>query len=133
MSLVGRETELDVLRAAMARTESGEGGVVLLVGEPGVGKSRLAQAAAELAGQRGFDVVEGHASPSDVNLAYAPVVAALGRFLSVVPGRRRSTLVHGLDDLGRLLVDLPLAPPVPIADPALERARLFGVLARWTP
>jgi len=45
--LVGRHAELAVLDALVAQTAAGAGGVVLLAGEPGVGKTRLAREAAE--------------------------------------------------------------------------------------
>lgn len=128
-SLVGRDAELKALRAVIARTESGEGGAVLLVGEPGVGKSRLARAAAELAGQSGFNVMNGQGHASEANLAYAPVVDAIGRFLGAAAPDQRSMLIRDLNDLGRLFTGLGLAQPLPVADPALERGRLFGSLA----
>ena len=43
-SLFGRERELVELHAALRSAESGKGTLVLLVGEPGIGKTRLAQA-----------------------------------------------------------------------------------------
>lgn len=46
-SIVGRRRELDALRGWLDRTREGEGRLVLCVGEPGIGKTRLAQ---ELAG-----------------------------------------------------------------------------------
>ena len=46
--LVGRDRELDDLRAAMSHAAQGHGRLVLIGGEPGIGKSRLAD---ELAGQ----------------------------------------------------------------------------------
>ena len=47
--LVGRDAELAVLDALTTRARAGAGGVVLLTGEPGVGKTRLARAGAERA------------------------------------------------------------------------------------
>ena len=47
--LVGRNAELAVLDSLTARMRAGAGGVVLLTGEPGVGKTRLARAATERA------------------------------------------------------------------------------------
>ena len=45
--LVGREEELDLLFRRWSRAKSGEGQVVLLSGEPGIGKSRLTAAVLE--------------------------------------------------------------------------------------
>ena len=45
--LVGRDAELAVLDALITQAKAGVGGVVLLTGEPGVGKTRLARAATE--------------------------------------------------------------------------------------
>lgn len=45
--LVGRDAELAVLDALITQARAGGGGVVLLTGEPGVGKTRLAQAGTE--------------------------------------------------------------------------------------
>jgi predicted ATPase len=41
-TFVGREAERAEIRAALARAAAGQGGLVLLVGEPGIGKTRLA-------------------------------------------------------------------------------------------
>jgi dephospho-CoA kinase len=45
--LLGRDAELAVLNALITQAEAGTGGVVLLTGEPGVGKTRLARASTE--------------------------------------------------------------------------------------
>ncbi|MFC3895454.1 ATP-binding protein [Lentzea rhizosphaerae] len=60
--LVGRSEETSALRAAVARAGQGRGGAVFLVGEPGIGKSRLASELAAHAADRGFRVLRGRAS-----------------------------------------------------------------------
>jgi len=53
-SLVSRDAELAHLRDTFRRAASGHGGAVVLVGEPGAGKTTLAEAAAHIAGGAGF-------------------------------------------------------------------------------
>jgi hypothetical protein len=59
--LVGRDTELRRLRAALARAREGRGGLVLVSGEPGIGKSALGRAAVRDAESGGANVFFGHA------------------------------------------------------------------------
>lgn len=75
--LVGREDELGVLAAALDRMAAGDGGVVFLVGESGVGKSRLAREAASLASARSFLVLTGRAVQSSAPVPLRPVAEAL--------------------------------------------------------
>src|SRR5262245_2221696 len=49
---IGRQAELDTLRAALERAAAGEPGIVLLAGEPGIGKTRTAQEIFDHATQR---------------------------------------------------------------------------------
>jgi predicted ATPase len=51
--VVGRDTELESLRIALAEAEAGRGSVVVLAGEAGVGKSRLLGELAEVMRTRG--------------------------------------------------------------------------------
>ncbi|HUE30708.1 MAG TPA: AAA family ATPase, partial [Verrucomicrobiae bacterium] len=60
---VGREEEMNALEAALARAIEGAGQVVGLVGDAGVGKSRLCHELAERCRARGIRFVEGHAPP----------------------------------------------------------------------
>ena len=55
-SLVGRRWEMAALDAMVDRTIGGRGGVVTVVGPPGIGKSRVAREAAALAAGRGVEV-----------------------------------------------------------------------------
>lgn len=60
--LVGRDTELGTVEKALASARSGHGGAVFLVGESGIGKSRLAAAAADLAFASDMVLLRGRAS-----------------------------------------------------------------------
>jgi predicted ATPase len=59
--LVGRSRELDRVPAAIERAAAGAGSTVLLAGEEGIGKTRLAAEALLLARQRGFLTLTGTA------------------------------------------------------------------------
>lgn len=77
--IVGRAAELAALESALGETRAGRGGVVLLVGEPGIGKSRLVEEVARLA--EGAQVVWGRAWEAGGAPAYWPwtqVLRALG-------------------------------------------------------
>ncbi len=73
---VGREQERRGLLDHMERVLAGPGGVVLLEGEPGVGKTRLALEAAEDARWRGFEVSWGTCTPGALR-PFAPLVEVL--------------------------------------------------------
>ena len=68
----GRRSELAVIRGALDRAVSGRASAVALIGEPGIGKSRLATEAATLAGQAGFDIRWGRAWEAGGAPAYWP-------------------------------------------------------------
>ena len=80
--LVGRSEELRELRALVEAARGGLGGLVALVGEPGVGKSRLAREAQGLASGLGATCFTGRAAPSG-----GPFRALTNAFLSY--GRRQ--------------------------------------------
>ncbi|MGE2725977.1 ATP-binding protein [Mycolicibacterium pulveris] len=80
--LVGRRMELAAVEAAVRRAVDGRGGVVNVVGPPGIGKSRLAREAAAAAARRGAEVCwafcESHASDIPFHAVAALLRAALG-------------------------------------------------------
>src|SRR6185295_2652997 len=102
----------------------------------GIGKSRLARELRSRAESAEMIVLHGRAHVDAVELAYAPIHEAYGRFLRGLGERARAKVVSGLADLARLFGDLALAgagkTPAPIADPALERTRLFDAVALLT-
>src|SRR5690349_9018831 len=127
--LFGREAELARVDATLARLRAGQGGALLFSGEAGIGKTRLAHEAARRAAALGCQTLTGRGYPLQAELAYAPLVEALGRALRSREPLRRAPLLHGLPELGRLFAGLGL--PVPVAgDPAIERMRLFEAVAR---
>lgn len=62
MELAGRGGELATIRRLLDRAGRGGGGVLVLVGPSGVGKTAMLEASAEMAAQRGYEVV--HRSPA---------------------------------------------------------------------
>ena len=85
--LVGRSTEVEELDAAVtAVAEARRGSTLLLMGEAGVGKSRLAREALDIARRRRFSVLWGRATPSATQVAFRPLAEALlSRFRDAGP------------------------------------------------
>jgi adenylate cyclase len=81
--LVGREAELADLSGAIDQVGGGVGAVVSVVGEAGVGKSRLSAAARAHADERGLGWLEGRCVSYGGALAYWPYVEMLRAFAGV--------------------------------------------------
>ncbi|MBI3247938.1 MAG: AAA family ATPase [Deltaproteobacteria bacterium] len=79
--LMGRELEVGLLRERWRHAAQGSGQVVLLCGEPGIGKSRLVQALKEQVSLDGALQLELRCSPYYRNSAYHPILDHLQRFL----------------------------------------------------
>jgi class 3 adenylate cyclase len=77
--LVGREHELGILLERWAWAKDGDGQVMLLSGEPGIGKSRIVQALREQVGADRPAVLNHYCSPYHLNSALYPVIAQLER------------------------------------------------------
>jgi DNA-binding CsgD family transcriptional regulator len=75
--IIGRSEELAALAGLVADATDGRGGLAALVGEAGVGKSRLAREAAALAADRGLLVLSGRAVPAGSPLPFRPLSEAL--------------------------------------------------------
>jgi DNA-binding SARP family transcriptional activator/predicted ATPase/biotin operon repressor len=73
---VGRDDERRLLVDSLERVLTGSGGVVLIEGEPGVGKTRLTMEAAEDARWRGFEVSWGSCTPGALR-PFAPLIEVL--------------------------------------------------------
>ena len=129
---VGRERELAELRTLLERAAAGEGGLVLVGGEAGAGKTRLVRELALEASARGMLVLYG-ASDAAVSTPYEPPRAWL-EFLLRTGGR--DSLAEWLGERGeilsRLLPELESltgTPAPPARDPAEDRYALQSALS----
>ena len=115
--LIGRDVERGWLEEAVAAAEAGQGSLVLLSGEAGIGKTRLAEDVAEASDAL---ALRGAASPS-ATLPYGPMLGALRGYLRSEPG----ALASCGPLQGHLALLLPeLGPAVAESD----RATLFESL-----
>jgi DNA-binding SARP family transcriptional activator len=131
---VGRENELDVLRSGLDAVLAGHGRVFLLVGEPGIGKSRLAEEVGREARRRGARVLVGRAWEAGGAPAYWPWVQSLRTLAGEVEADRLGgTLAVGLAELAELLPELrerfPDLPPPPETEVESARFRLFEAVS----
>jgi AAA ATPase domain/Adenylate and Guanylate cyclase catalytic domain len=90
--VIGREQEIALLLDRWRRAKAGEGQVVLLAGEPGIGKSRLGEALHEQLGGEPLTRLRYFCSPYHQNSTLRPVIDQLERaagFATDDPGERK--------------------------------------------
>jgi len=96
--LVGREQEVDLLLERWERVKEGEGQVVFLIGEAGIGKSRLVQVLKEHVAGESHTRIESLCSPYYQNSSLYPVIDHLQRLLEF---RREDSPQEKLNKLER--------------------------------
>ena len=146
---VGRGSELSTLDRARELAAAGQGQMVALVGDPGVGKSRMLYEFTRSGRMRPWLVLEGTSVSSGMASSWAPVIDLLKNYFAIAPGddpRRSAERVLGkvlmLDEALRpvlpavlALLDLPVEDAAWQAlDPPQRRRRtldgLKGLLVR---
>ncbi len=133
---VGRREEMEQLKAALEGALSGRGSLVMLVGEPGIGKTRLAEEFGVYASLRGVQVLTGHCYEGEVALPYRPFTESFRQYARGRPDiDLRRELGDGAPEVAKLVSevrqrfpDLPESPPL---EAEAERVRLFDSVATF--
>jgi predicted ATPase len=139
--LVGRDEELDLLLRRWQQAQAGEGRVVLISGEPGIGKSRLTAALSERLAGEPHTRLRYFCSPHHQDSALYPFIVQLERAAGFTradtPNERMDKLqallapgVHGDDDIALLaeLLSLPNSAADLNLSPQRRREKLFDAL-----
>ncbi|MEA2166828.1 MAG: hypothetical protein QOF76_128, partial [Solirubrobacteraceae bacterium] len=135
-AFVGRGAELERLQSAWVRARDGDRRLVVIAGEPGIGKTRLASQFCSMVAAEGAMVLLGRCYEETL-APYQPFVEALSQYVRAVPAE---TLRFEMDALGALAGELarlvpeiaerlPALPSPRANDPDGERYRLFEAVA----
>ena len=128
--MVGRDAERDELLHALSDAASGRGGVVMIGGEPGIGKTRLADEIKVEAEKRDFRALIGHCVEQG-GAPYMPIVEILETAIKAVdPAALRSVLGDAAPEVARVVPHLrrifsDIPPPLELP-PEQERRYLFN-------
>ena len=133
---IGRRAELDELKGALENTLSGRGSLVMLVGEPGIGKTRLAEEFGVYASLRGAQVLTGRCYEGETGVPYRPFVEVFRQYVRDRPDAElRQELGEGAPEVAKLVSevrqrfpDIPEAPPL---EADAERLRLFESISAF--
>jgi class 3 adenylate cyclase/predicted ATPase len=99
-ALVGREEEIELLRRRWSKTKTGDGQVVLLSGEAGIGKSRLTAALLESLAPEPHTRLRYFCSPQHTDSAFSPIIGQMERAAGLL---HDDTSQQKLDKLDALL------------------------------
>jgi class 3 adenylate cyclase/predicted ATPase len=143
--LIGRDEEIDLLLRRWARAKAGDGQVVLIAGEPGIGKSRITAALAERLHSEPHLRLRYFCSPYHQDSALFPFVEQLGRAAGFVRDEVPEAKLDKLEALlaraappdedVALLADLLSLPPseslpLPTISPQQKKERTLDALVR---
>jgi tetratricopeptide (TPR) repeat protein len=105
--LAGRLEELARLTVLAGEVAAGTGHLVMLVGEPGIGKTRLAQELTSHLYELGFLIGAGRCYEPEQNVPYYPFLDILSAMYSLAPAEIRADAAQHWSSLGVLLPDQP--------------------------
>lgn len=133
---VGRQTELAQLDRYLEQAIRGRGGVVLIGGEPGVGKTRLAEEVALRAQQKGMLNFAGHCFEMEAAIPYAPFVEILEATAETIPadtfrevmGDSAPELARFAPQIRKMFPDIPPSADLPGEE---DRRYTFNSISRY--
>ncbi len=134
--LVGRTREIEFLNQALDASRKGAGRAILIAGEAGMGKSRLAAEIRARAAREGWAIWQGHCAEQDSSFPYAPWIDALRTLLAPKSPAEVAELLGPLAaELVKLLPELSLLStslqPSPALEPQAEKHRLVESVLRF--
>ena len=133
---VGRQTELAALRTALDRALAGRGAVCLVAGEPGIGKSELADRLATEATARGAEVLWGRSWEGEGAPPYWPWAQIIRAYIEERPGIELEAIfgaatVHVAQIIPEIRERLPDLPVPSTLDSEGARFRLFDAVTTF--
>ena len=133
---IGREPEMAVLTAALDDALSGRGQMVMLAGEPGIGKTRLAQELASHAESLGAQVLWGWCYEQQGAPPYWPWVQPIRSYIQQTDAESLGIQMGpGAADISEIIPEvrekLPNIESVPPLDPQQARFRLFDSISQF--
>jgi predicted ATPase/class 3 adenylate cyclase len=127
-TLIGRESELSSLEDALLGALRGDGGVVILGGEAGMGKTRLVGELVNRARRLRCAVMSGACSEAELSLPYLPFLEAIGNRLTTENlDELRQRLGAAADELAQLFPQLG-RPSAAGGDPTQAKLRMFEAI-----
>ncbi|MBV8955834.1 MAG: AAA family ATPase [Solirubrobacterales bacterium] len=119
--LVGRERELSELARTLDAVQGGSPRFIQILGEPGIGKTRLLSELSRCAGERGWLVLDGRAAEFEREVPFGLMVDAMNDYL----GGLEPPVIRALDDeaLAELAGVFPSLPHLDQGEPGVERAK----------
>ena len=126
-TLLEREPELHRMQQAIRGAGDGAGGVVIVGGPAGIGKTALLQAAADMAEDAGLGVLQARGSDLEQEFAFGVVRQLFEAPLTRAGSERREALLHGAAALAGPLFELEPGQPAQAEDTSsAPRARAQG-------
>ena len=128
---VGRDEQIAVLHSGLEETMSGRGRFLMIEGEPGIGKSRIAHELAVFAEERGAEVLWGRADEAGASTAYWPWVQAIRSHVQRTDGEQlEREMGESAAEIAVIVADVRqklagLEPPPDMDDPQQPSFRLY--------